>query len=275
MNLISKKILVASMTAALAGGSQLAHADSSADAYIDWENLTIQYFDLSGGSNAPVLTWTKQLGDSHADAYNFDPNDEVTHTKHAPNFDSFLLTEATTTYAQSMGWRDSSDLEANAASQVSASSLTDWPFPNNNSANANVQNSGEFVLSGYGLALITLDWEISGNSDGADPFNDYASAGVSITGNYDNGTASSFSNVFSKNTGFDGDFDESGTFSMAIFGDGVQEVMGSLSAQAWASSYSVVSMGSGIPEVPVPGAVWMFSSALLGLIGISRRKVTA
>jgi len=38
------------------------------------------------------------------------------------------------------------------------------------------------------------------------------------------------------------------------------------------TSYSMTITSTGIPAVPVPAAVWLFGSGLLGLVGIARRK---
>lgn len=38
------------------------------------------------------------------------------------------------------------------------------------------------------------------------------------------------------------------------------------------TSYSMTITSTGIPAVPVPAAVWLFGSGLLGLVGVARRK---
>ena len=42
----------------------------------------------------------------------------------------------------------------------------------------------------------------------------------------------------------------------------------------WSDGYFSVGLGT-VEAVPVPAAVWLFSSGLLGLIGVARRKVRA
>lgn len=37
-------------------------------------------------------------------------------------------------------------------------------------------------------------------------------------------------------------------------------------------TYSIAEAGGGVPEVPVPAAVWLFGSGLVGLVGIARRR---
>jgi hypothetical protein len=39
-----------------------------------------------------------------------------------------------------------------------------------------------------------------------------------------------------------------------------------------ATSYSMKVTAEGIPAVPVPAAIWLFGSGLLGLVGVARRK---
>jgi len=39
------------------------------------------------------------------------------------------------------------------------------------------------------------------------------------------------------------------------------------------TNYSMTITSTGIPAVPVPAAVWLFGSGLLGLIGVARRRV--
>jgi len=39
------------------------------------------------------------------------------------------------------------------------------------------------------------------------------------------------------------------------------------------TSYSMTVTAAGIPAIPVPAAIWLFGSGLIGLIGVARRKV--
>lgn len=275
MNKYSKKILWTSLATALASSSPIANAASSAEAEINWDNLVITYVDMSGGMNAPTLTWTSQHGDSDSSAASFDP--EFTTSTHmgAYNFTSTLSTESLTFYAQSSSERDSMELEAYAASQTSASPYASgWET---NEAYASASNYGDFELMGHGMALITLDWSISGNSDS---FESYAYSSIDIYGEWtdNNGTYSSASSYASGGADFwwTADYLEEGTFTMAMYSDGVNTIFGSLNAAAYANSYSYVTYDdSYVPPVPVPAAAWLFGSGLLGLIGIKRRRLAA
>lgn len=266
-----------SLTTALAGSAQIASASSSAQAEIDWNNLTITYVDLSNGLNAPSLNWTYQLGDSHSDANSFDPFDSTSRSRKAYNFTSSLSTDTSTDYAQSSTLRNSNTLTATAASQTSNSPFASPWGPDQNVASASVFNQGNFEMFGYGVALIILDWSYSGNSDSSDSS---ATSGINITGNYsdNNGSSTTVSSNYNDyaNPYWNAQYDHAGIFMMSIFGDGVHTVLGSLTAQAWANSASVVSPtdGGGNTAVPLPAASWMFGSGLLGLLGFSRRKPT-
>lgn len=270
MNFISNKIALASLATALAGSAQIAQADSSAQAHIDWNSLTIQYFDLSFGSNLPSLSWSDAYGSASSYAFSFAPYDEQEDYQDAGDLSSSLSAHASTLSAQSDSLRDEHDLTASAASQAST---TTSPFIwQNNYSQASSANSGNFQLTGHGIALITLNWSASGSSTQNDG-NDYADAHVYISGNFsdgngNNGGASTNYSAYAYQYN-NGAFSQDGTFSMAVFGDGIHTVTGYLNADVSAYSQSLVS------HVPVPAAAWMFASGLLGWVGVSRRKTTA
>jgi hypothetical protein len=50
------------------------------------------------------------------------------------------------------------------------------------------------------------------------------------------------------------------------------EAIWSFSAES-STSYSMTVTVAGIPAVPVPAAIWLFGSGLIGLVGVARRKV--
>ena len=277
MNVFSKKILLTSLATALAGSAQIASATSSAQATIDWDNLTITYIDLSGGTNTPLFTWTSQDSNSSSSATSADPYDSTSHTKHAYDFTSNLDTTSSTYSAQSNS-KNSAGLAASVASQDSSSVHTSG-F---NIASASASNSGNFTLTGNGLALITLGWSISGHADpsttGYYVWNNYASSGINISGSYSINGSNTTTSSNSYDTasvdyyyGIRPDYNRDGVFRMAILGDGVNTAYGSLLANVSANSYSNVNYSAPIPT-PVPAAVWMFGSGLLGLIGFARRQ---
>lgn len=267
MSVFSKRLLLAALTTALVGSAQTATASSSASAHIDWDSLTIQYFDLSLNTNLPNLTWINEYGQAYSYAYSQDPYDYQQDYQYANDFSSIISTNTSTLYSQSGSLRDGNDLDAYVATQPST---TPWFSFSTNYADGNTYNSGNFQMTGKGLALITLDWSASGTGN-QDDWADYAHSAVSISGNFYDGNG----NNGSANSGYDqytasiGSYNQSGTFSMAIFSDGIHTVNGFLYAGAMAHSQSPVS------SVPVPAAIWLFGSGLVGLLGVTRRKQIA
>ena len=64
-----------------------------------------------------------------------------------------------------------------------------------------------------------------------------------------------------------------------VTGDFITTVMLSAGTTYWVDFYSIestaLSYDVSVSQVPVPAAVWLFGSALMGLFGASRRKSTA
>ncbi len=261
MKRLQKKWLAACVATAALGMSS-AQASTSASVVIDWGSLNIQYIDLSGNTNAPVLNWTSQYGQVYSYAVTASPYDYQSDTDYANDFTTSLSTVTNTAEAQSSTLRDVNTLSANSATQPGVG-----PSAVSNYAYANSYNYGSFEVTGQGLALITLDWHLSLTGTLGD-VNDYSYAIASLSGNFsdnvwNSGSAFSSPDYYSFNSG---DVTTNGTFTLAIFSNGVNTTTGGLSAYAYTYSYSPVS------QVPVPMAAWLFGSGLLGLMGVSRRK---
>lgn len=259
---MQKKWLAACVATAALGMSS-AQASTSASVNIDWDSLNIQYVDLSGGTNAPVLNWTSQYGQVYSYALTVSPNDYQSDSQYAYDFTTSLSTATNTAEAQSSSLRDINTLSANSATQPGVAPSGNYYY---NLAYVSSQNYGSFEVTGQGLALITLDWHLSLTGTLGD--DDYSYAQASLSGSFsdgvwNSGSASSTPNYYSYNTG---DFSTNGSFMLAIFSNGVNTTTGSLTANAYTYSYSPVS------QVPVPMAAWLFGSGLLGVMGVSRRK---
>ena len=63
----------------------------------------------------------------------------------------------------------------------------------------------------------------------------------------------------------------SGTGVLSGNGFDATEATWTFSAES-TTSYSMTATAAGIPAVPVPAAIWLFGSGLIGLIGVARRK---
>lgn len=255
MNLLKKKNLKAVAGIILAAGAQTAIASSSAQATINWDSFNVQLIDLSGGLNTPVFNWLSESGNVRSNSENSAPYDSQSDSNFVPDFSTTLSTNTVTAEAQSSTLRNTNVLQAYAASQPST--LANYY---ENTATATAQNFGNFGLTGYGIALITLDWNVSVTgviNDSSDY--SYAQAfinGSLFDGNYGSGSASSSSS--GNSSAVSGSFSENGTFSFAAFSNGVDNVTGSISAVTYVSSVSSLS------QVPLPSAVWFFLSALMG-----------
>ncbi|WP_415880747.1 hypothetical protein [Methylomonas sp. TEB] len=250
------------MTVLLASGAQYSVAASSAQATINWSSLSVQYSDLSSGANAPQLSWLYGLGAVDTNAYTANTNDFQQDSGFAEDLITALSINSTTTQAQSSALRTSATLQANATTQAGTGSVTDT-----NEANASAYNYAEFELLGNGSALITVEWTAS-VSGAVGNWDDYAYAAAFINGNFDDGNGNSGSSASSNAyySSEEGVFNFNGVFSMNIFSDGIHTVSGAINAEAVAAAYSPVS------QVPVPNAIWLFASGLMGVLGISHRR---
>ena len=265
MNNTSKKLILTALTVLLAAGAQHAVAASSAQATINWNSLSVKYLDLASGTNAPQLNWIYGLGTVDTSAYTANTNDFQQDTAFADDLITGLSINSTTAQAQSSALRTSTTLQANAATQAGSGLVADT-----NEANASAYNYAEFEFSGNGSALITVEWTASASGT-AGNWDDYTYAAAFINGNFDDGNGNNGSSTSSKAyyTSEEGVFNFNGIFSMEIFGDGINTVTGEINAEAVASAYSPVS------QVPVPTAVWLFASGLMGILGVSRRRQSA
>jgi len=261
MNFLAHTLSVGAMSV-LALSVQPGYAATSAQAHIDWNGIEVRYFDLSDGANAPVLTWSTQYGQVDSYAYSGTNGDYQDNAQSATDFISSLSTATTTINAQSSTLRDGDDLKAYAASQLGfASGL------NSNYASATAYNFGSFQVTGFGVALISIDWSITGSNDGAD-FESHSSAQVALAAEYTDGNGNVGKNTGGGNdtAGSGSEFSRSGTFTITLFSDGVHGVTGNLAAQASVYSYSPIS------QVPLPAAAWLLGSALLGLLTVVTRN---
>lgn len=261
----SKKIILTALTVLVASGAQHAVAASSAQAAINWSSLFVRYSDFSNGTNVPQMNWTYGLGTVDTSSYTANTNDYQQDAAFAEDLITGLSINSTTARAQSSALRTSSTLQANTATQAGAGLIIDT-----NEANASAYNYAEFEFSGKGSALITVEWTASASGTTGN-WDDYAYAAAFINGNFDDGNGNNGSSTSSKAyyTSEEGVFNLNGVFSMEIFGDGIHTVTGEINAEAVAAAYSPVS------QVPVPTAVWLFASGLMGILGVSRRRQSA
>lgn len=274
---MKKQVLAAIGILAITGSVQTAAASSSAQAIIDWDSLSFQLVDYSGGANVPTLTWTTKSGSASTFATTIDPDDSGSSLQQRNNFTSALSSGVDTQFAQGSATRNSHDgLVAQASSQQG---LT--PVSGVNKAEASVGNNGTFQLSGNGLLLISLDWSVYSSGSTGDLFwtntGEWANATVNINASYSGQFTSGSANTNYSTTPFwfinAPETSQSSTFVLAIFNTGLETISGSITASAQAQAYSGAYNNAPIEPVPLPTSAWLFGSALFGLLVQRRRKV--
>ncbi len=236
-----KQLLLPALLLGLLYPTAPVFASASGAATIDWDSFSVQLIDLSGGLNTPVFTWTSQYGEVYSYAYT------PTSTSYggyyqASDFSSPLLSVSDTSAAQVTASRDADALHAYAATQPGTNP---WGSGYNNYAYGYSYNYGAFSLSGNGVAVITMDWDVSLTGSMGN-WNDYSYAYAGIWGSYSDSLYSSGSanSSFSTYSTYNGDALVSGSFAMAVVGTGNATATGYLYAQAYAHAYS--------PSEPVP-----------------------
>lgn len=254
----------------LAGSIQGASASVIANSVIDWSSFNVQLIDSSNGANAPEFRWSTQNATVESWAFvwsNPPSNDYPRLTYFADDYTSELTTHTATTLSQSHTIRNTSSLES--YSQSAADNLTN--------GYAHAGNYGNFELSGNGLAVMTVDWHqsVSGGAEG-DIYN-WANATTNIYANYSDtdGATSRTDLTVATNTYDAVPQSRQGTFVFVISGDGEHTVYGMFGASASARtmiSRAEVSVQAQVSAVPVPAAVWLFASAILGFLGFTRRS---
>lgn len=212
---------------------------SAASAYLDWSTFKITAIDL--GSGKPNFSYSDKFTevDVEVDAFH--------------NWQYDFENDWTSSISVSLG---GSNAQADG-SQMLASTQTSYGY-----GFASVDRHATIEISGSGLLLFTADYDISAVIDGQS--GDYAFAGVNFWADIfsQNGlesmTASSFLEL--ESFGFADQESKSKTLGLAFLVNDGDTILFS------ANSYAHVA------AVPVPAAVWLLGSALVGLISVGRRR---
>lgn len=257
MKFLQKKSVLTIYTLCIVCSTQAANAAYNASSTINWNDLNVRYVDLSGGLDAPQLSWTSQYGYSASESHSEPLNILQSDIQDADDFTTSLSTSASTPNSQSSAIRDTAVLQANA----STDEVTGYNY-----SSGHAYNVGNFSLSGNGYALITLPWSQSMNGGTLLDYNNYTQAYTYIYGSFDdaNGNSGSATTYVNSVSSDNNSANRNGTFALAAFSDGTRPVSGNLYAQTYA--YTVVS------TVPDPATAWLFSSGLMAVMGYTRRK---
>jgi len=189
-----------------------------------------------------------------------------------------LANEGRMTWDQSMTW----------AAQLEYGGFDDWMLPDLSSAMENLTISFDGVSSDWGYNITDIDSPLSYmyyvnlgntglfNTDGSQNApGTYGLNNVSFANGGDVTDMVSFTNLFSWYYWYDepyvkeGQIDKHWTFKFDSGVQGSPPVNPGLNVNeyAWA-----VRAGDVLAPVPVPAAVWLFGSGLLGLSAVARRK---
>lgn len=260
-----KHLAIPALLAALLAQAPAVQA-ASAQASIDWSSLTVTVYDLSGGSNAPQLSWSSEYGTASAYAVSYGPYTSDGDSMYQSDWGTLLAVDAVVPKASSDASRSAGLLVAQAAAQTGThpSSETSGYIANYGSGHA--YNSGGFTVTGQGLVMITLAWTLSVQGAQFD-YDDYATAYVWIQGSFSDGL---FNSGTAQSSYFDqsfvnGDATHHGTFAMSMYSNGIDPINGSLSASAGVGAYAV--------SQPVPEPeTYALMLAGLGLVGWRARR---
>jgi hypothetical protein len=275
MNKTSAALLAAAISL---GGVDVVSASSSAQAIIDWDNLSFQLIDLSGGINIPLLNWTSKSGSVTSTATKVDPYDFDTSSRTSYGFTKTIFANADTDFTQGNALRNNVILSADASSQAGLTDVSGYNY-----ANSSASNSGSFELTGKGWLLISMNWSVAATGTYGDwdsGMVEYANASIAINGSYaglfnSGSAASSYSTPVGYWNTATAD-SQSGTFSMAVFNPGAGIITGVISAASSATAYSRNARNNfdnlEVSPVPVPGAIWLFASGLIVFFGSTKRK---
>lgn len=230
-------------------------ATISASAAIDWSTFKITAIDI--GNGLPTLTWSNQNDNSQVNYGYYYANDS------AANWSAgTTATEGVSTSSYSKSASSSTSI-----SEIKSNASIDGAFPYQGlSASSNSQRSGNFTVQGSGLLLFEANYSLTG--DVGTSSNASASSNINFNLSYYNGehSGSVNQNINRYISSGSAPVAETDVLSVAlVFKDGWSGNF-SASTSAYVSGYDYGSGGGG--SVPLPGAFWLFGSALAGAVSL-------
>ncbi|MEQ1637903.1 MAG: VPLPA-CTERM sorting domain-containing protein [Methylococcales bacterium] len=252
MNIFKKKILSTVFAITLTGTAQTSMAASTANATIDWSSLNVQLTDTTGGDNPLGFSWLSTSPYYSNTA--FSQTGSVIQDQSVETNPS--STHAITAGAQSHGVINNNLMQA--ASQSHPSVAESYTY-------ADAYNYAEFEITGQGYVEISLNWSTSVSGEEGNYF-DYSTAQAYLLGQPQDDNINYFFDYIDSN--YDGTINHNGTFTLRFDNDGNDTFSGFIQSEAYTEAYGSVA------PVPVPAAIWLLGSGLVGLMGFSRRKQT-
>lgn len=236
---IQKSILSAVGGLVLFFNTGVALSASAASAFIDWTSFKITAIELGSGLPDYSLSYKFTEVEVEADAVD--------------NWQYDFENDWTSSTSVSLGGANAGADELQLLSSTQTSYGYGW---------ASVDRQATIQIIGSGLLLITADYNISAMIDGQP--GDYAFAGVNFWADIysENGletmTASSFLEL--ESSGIADQESKSKTLGLAFLVNDGDTILFSANSFAY------------VAAVPVPAAVWLLGSALIGLISVGRRR---
>jgi len=252
---------------------------ANAAATFDWNTFAVTAYPI-GPDLAPVLTWSNQsstvFAQTNTDNQNSSADDWTTAlAKHVGNTATFSDAKADTSVLHSY----SEDSDLSSASQTSSSAY----------------RLGDFSVAGNGFLVFsinyTLDSSLEPGNDYSNHYNSYANASVylqmqKITSNVNNqyftvgdSVYLSQDNLTDSPSKGPNKIRHSGAYPYQdIFTNSPAHSEGALNLAFLVNDGESYHLSAGnsssanVSSVPLPSAVWLFMSALLGVLGLTRRK---
>ena len=229
---------------------------ASASATIDWSSFAVAGYPI-GPNPLPVITWSNEYSSVYAytdtgseSNYAADWTTEL--VKHAGNIATFSDAVADTLVLHSY----SEDADLSSTSQ----------------ANSSAYRQGDFSVAGSGFLVFsvnyTLDASLEPGNDTSNYNNNYANANVylqaqKIASNVNDQYTNVGDSIYLYEYNFaNSPVQSGGTLNLALLVNDGEAYH--ISAGAGSSA--------NVSSVPLPSAVWLFMSALLGFLGLTRRK---
>ena len=219
---------------------------AESNAILDWSTFTVMGIDIGYGE--PQISWLSQNEEVSASA-----NEDYQHD-YAYNWNSSLNVVASDENAKSSAWID---VENNKMGASSGSSGNSWAY-------ASASRHGDFQVSGTGIVMFMIDYEINValNNSATDA---WASSYVSIEISNNDYTRWSYSSAEIWKSLWDGEIgswsDDGMLVAAMFFYDGE---IGHF--DAWASTDSS-------SYVPIPSTLLLLGSGLIGVLAIKRRNL--
>ncbi len=237
-------------------------ADVSASVALDWSSLNIQALSLPGGSTAPTFEWLSEYGyfETTARTAGGAPTSDI---QSVSDFNSPLFIQSVTSLAESSADRSDSLIQLEAFGKTGTNP---WGIDTND-ASVWGENYGSFEMSGSGMVLISIDWQIDLIGTLNDP-DEVAGAGAYIYAGFsDSQNQSGYAGSdVDFNTFDDGAGSRNGTLSIVIVNIGNGILSGDLYFGGSADASAV--------SVPEPSTLAMLTIGLgvVGLVTWRRRK---